>query len=68
MFAVHIREEEIFVFRKIWRALFACNRRFETRPFALFPTTTRKRRYYGLFTERESVLEKFCLHAFHKTF
>ena len=28
----------MFVFRKIWRALFSCNTRFEIRPFALLPT------------------------------
>ena len=27
----------MFVFRKIWRALFSCNTRFEIRPFALLP-------------------------------
>ena len=26
------------IFRKIWRALFSCNTRFEIRPFALLPT------------------------------
>ena len=31
----------MFVFRKIWRALFSRNTRFEIRPFALLPT------YYG---------------------
>ena len=30
--------EEIFVFRKIWHALFSWNTRFEIRPFALLPT------------------------------
>ena len=29
---------EIFVFRKIWRAFFFRNTRFEIRPFALLPT------------------------------
>ena len=29
---------EMFVFRKIWRALFFWNIRFEIRPFALLPT------------------------------
>ena len=28
----------MFVFRKIWRAMFSCNTHFETRPFALLPT------------------------------
>ena len=28
----------MFVFRKIWRALFSCNTRFEIRPFILLPT------------------------------
>ena len=32
-----IRGWEMFVFRKIWRALFSCNTRFEIRPFALLP-------------------------------
>ena len=29
----------MFVFRKIWRALFSWNTRFEICPFALLPTT-----------------------------
>ena len=33
----HIRGVEMFVFRKIWRALFSWNTRFEIRPFALLP-------------------------------
>ena len=28
----------MFVFRKIWRALFSCNTRFEIHSFALLPT------------------------------
>ena len=28
----------MFVFRKIWRALFSSNNRFEIPPFALLPT------------------------------
>ena len=28
----------MFVFRKIWRALFSCNTHSEIRPFALLPT------------------------------
>ena len=28
----------MFVFRKIWRALFSSNTRFDIRPFALLPT------------------------------
>lgn len=34
----HFKGLEMFVFRRIWRALFSCNRRFEIRPFALPPT------------------------------
>ena len=30
--------KEMFVFQKIWRALFSCNTCFEIRPFALSPT------------------------------
>ena len=30
--------KKMFVFRKIWRALFSCNTRFEIRHFALLPT------------------------------
>ena len=26
----------MFIYRKIWRALFSCNTHFEVRPFALF--------------------------------
>ena len=32
--------QELFVFRKIWRALFSWNTRFEIRPFALLLVTT----------------------------
>ena len=35
---VCIRGSKIFLFRKIWRALFSSNNRFEVRPFVLFPT------------------------------
>ena len=35
---VHISREEMFFFRKIWRALFSWNTRFEIRPFTLLPT------------------------------
>ena len=35
---VRIRGYKMFVFRKIWRALFSCYLRFEIRPFALSPT------------------------------
>ena len=35
---VSIRKQELFVFRKIWCALFACYLRFEIHPFALSPT------------------------------
>ena len=35
---VRIREYKMFVVRKIWRALFSWNTRFEIRPFALLPT------------------------------
>ena len=34
---VRIGGQKMFVFRKIWRALFSCNTRFEIRPFALLP-------------------------------
>ena len=37
---VRIREKEMFVFRKIWLALFSCNTRFEIRPFALLPSNS----------------------------
>ena len=29
----------MFVFRNIWHVLYSCNTRFETRPFALLPTS-----------------------------
>ena len=35
---VRIRGQEMFVFRKIWCALFSGNTRFEIRPFALLLT------------------------------
>ena len=35
---VRIRGLEMLVFRKIWRALFSSNTRFEIIPFALLPT------------------------------
>ena len=31
----------MFVFRKIWRALFSCNTRFEIHLFAFLPTNSR---------------------------
>ena len=51
----------MLVFWKIWRASFACNRRFETRPFALFATTTRRRLYYGVFTEKVYQTSFVCM-------
>ena len=36
---VRIRGLELFVFRKIWRALFSSNTHFEICPFALLPAT-----------------------------
>ena len=36
--SVHIKGLKMFVFRKIWRALFSRNIRFAIRPFALVPT------------------------------
>ena len=38
----------MFIFWKIWRALFSCNTHFEIRPFALLPTILRKILYLGL--------------------
>ena len=35
---VRIRRWKIFVFLKIWHALFSCNIRFEIHPFVLLPT------------------------------
>ena len=35
---MRIRGLEIFVFQKIWHALFSWNTRFQIRPFALLPT------------------------------
>ena len=35
---LRIKGKEIFVFQKIWHALFSCNTRFEIHPFALLPT------------------------------
>ena len=35
---MHIRRQEMFVFQKIWHALFSCNIRFESFPFALLAT------------------------------
>ena len=32
----------MFAFRKIWRALFSYNTRFEIRPFALLPLNSKK--------------------------
>ena len=34
---VRISEYELFVFWKIWRALFSCNTRFEIHPFGFLP-------------------------------
>ena len=46
---VLIRGQEMFVFRKIWRALFSRNPRFEIRPFVLLPTKQ----------DSENILNKF---------
>ena len=44
----------MFVFQKIWRALFSWNTRFEIRPFALLPTNSR----FGL--KSFVILKFFC--------
>ena len=36
---VQLRGKGMFVFRKIWHALFSWNTRFEIGPFALLPTS-----------------------------
>ena len=41
---------KMFVFRKIWSALFSCGNRFEIRPFAILPTT---------FSQREKLMLTF---------
>ena len=41
----------MFVFRKIWRALFSWNTRFEIRPFALSPTIMQIKEPFGLITK-----------------
>ena len=38
---VRIRKVRNVSFRKIWRALFSCNTRFQIHPFALLPTNCR---------------------------
>ena len=45
---VRIREKEMFVFRKIWRALFSWNSRFEIRRVAILQTKcpTQKKHHY----------------------
>ena len=35
-------DTQTYVFRKIWRAMFSGNTRFEIRPIALLPTTLNK--------------------------
>ena len=37
---------KMFVFRKIWLALFSCNIRFELRPFTLLPVIIIKETFY----------------------
>ena len=39
----------MFVFRKIWRALFSRNTRFEIRPFALLSTIWKTKPHYMAF-------------------
>ena len=39
---VRFRGKGMFVFRKIWHALFSWNTRFEIRPFASLPTSLQK--------------------------
>ena len=43
---VRIRGIKMFVFRKIWGALFPCYLRFEIRPFVLSPTDMGAKRKY----------------------
>ena len=43
---VHIRGLEMYVFRKIWCALFSWNIRFEIHPFALLPMKWKWRKDY----------------------
>ena len=56
---VHIRGWEMFVFRKIWHALFSWNTRFEIRPFALLPTN------WEMFSS--SQINHFCNVLINKT-
>ena len=53
---VRIRRWEIFVFRKIWRALFCFwNTRFKIRHFAILPTI------WPDFSESPEIVRKLCL-------
>ena len=60
---VRIRGLEMFVFRKIWRALCSWNTRFEIRPFALLPTKYRRFYYYlsYIIADRNFVIFHFTL-------
>ena len=60
---VHIREWEMFVFRKIWRALFSWNTGFEIRPFALLPMIL-----YNSWFSTLKLLKNFSLKLLSKLF
>ena len=42
---------DVFVFREIWRALFFCNTRFESRPFGLLPTNNEMLCFVNIFRQ-----------------
>ena len=48
----------MFIFRKIWRALFPCNHRFKICPFALLPKVYAKSNFS--FINKELLKPKTC--------
>ena len=55
----------MFVFRKIWRALFSCYLRLEIRPFALLPTTFSLIKLIGICLRRSYSI--FCSGSLEKS-
>ena len=58
----------MFVFRKIWRALFSCNARFEIRPFDLLPTIYTPLEVLPFSLREEFLNMEFFLARFHTFF
>ena len=50
----------MFIFRKIWRALFSGNLHLEIRPFVLLPTTSRQCSFFPRKHQKWKQLSNIC--------